>query len=175
MVRDNLENTPNLDDIIEDSLYYQTFFGESSDYYEERYNRFETAGEKFIFNPYAFFLGFFWLSYRKMYIEIVIILLITLTIESLLIFVLDIDNPSLDRAFNILWMVIIGGGANHLYFKKAKKTVIKAKEMYVNTGEQLDYLEREGGTSYVGPVIVGVLSFAVFIGSIFLYEYTGVL
>ena len=170
MIQNNPEKDSHLDDIIEDSLYYKTFFGRSSDYYEERYDRFCT-GESVTFNPYAFFLGVFWLSYRKMYIELIIWFLIVTVIESILFFAIDIDNPSLDRLFNLFWLGIIGCSANYFYFIKARRTVSKAKEMYANTGEQLDYLEREGGTSYIGPVIVGFILSAFFVGMIVLNEY----
>jgi len=173
MIQDKTEEVSVLDDAIGESIYYKTFFNKSANYYEERYNRFINGGEKFIFNPYAFFLGFFWLSYRKMYIEMIVLFLILIVIECTLFLGFDIDSTSFENLLKILCALTIGGSANYFYFKRAKRTVDQAKEMYANMGDQLDYIERKGGTSYISPIIFGVLLFILIIGLIALDEYIG--
>ncbi len=170
MLQQQQEDTSLLDDIVDDNMFYRTYFGKSSDYYAERYEKI-SAGETVIFNSYAFFLGFFWLAYRKMYVELVGIMLVVAIMDTLLLFVLEIDNPSLDRILNIIWAGIMGSFANYFYIRKAKRVVETAKNTYTNTSDQLDYLEKEGGVSYIGPVIVGVFSIILIFGFIALSEY----
>ncbi|MDR1505294.1 MAG: DUF2628 domain-containing protein [Prevotella sp.] len=172
MLNDRQENSL-LDDIIDDKLYYRTFFGKDPDYYEERYEKM-LAGSATVFNAYAFFLGFFWLAYRKMYVEIAALVGIMVVIECIMIFALGIDDPSIDRVTNFIWAIIIGLYANTFYFKKAERTVRQAKEMYANTGDQLDYVEKEGGVSAIGPWIVGAVFVAIVIGTMLLYDYLAV-
>ncbi len=158
------------DDIVEDTMYYRTFFGREADYYGERRLRMQ-AGATTVFNPFAFFLGFFWMAYRKMYVELLVLAAITIAIESLLSFALEIDNSGQERALNMLWAIAIGFCANIFYFKKATRTINQAKGMYVNTGDQLDYVEKQGGTSVISVVIVGIVLLIIVLGSIFLEEY----
>ncbi|MBK5722054.1 DUF2628 domain-containing protein [Dysgonomonas sp. Marseille-P4677] len=171
MLPNTQEQDTLLDDIIEDTMYYRTFFGNESSYYEERRERL-LAGSSTVFNPYAFFLGFFWMAYRKMYVEILVLAAVTTIIECLIYFAFEIDNPSVDRVVNLVWAIIVGLYANTFYIKKATRTIEQAKEMYANTSDQLDYVEKQGGTSAIGPVIVGIVIAVIFFGLIFLEDYT---
>lgn len=170
MLQNTQEQNSLLDDIVEDTMYYRTFFGKDADYYEERRERL-LAGTATVFNPYAFFLGFFWMAYRKMYLELIVLTVVMGLIECLLLFVFDVDNPTLDRMLNLFWAIGIGVFANTFYLKKATRTVDKAKQMYAGTGDQLDYLEKEGGTSAIGPLVIGIIFVAMVVGSILLETY----
>lgn len=170
MLQNTQEQDSLLDDIVEDTIYYRTFFGKASDYYEERRERL-LAGSATVFNPYAFFLGFFWMAYRKMHIELLVLVAITIVFECLLLFVFNIDNPAVDRVVNLAWGITVGLYANTFYFKKGTRTIEQAKEMYANTGDRLDYVENQGGTSAIGPIIVGIVLAAVVVGSMLLEDY----
>ncbi|MDR2951175.1 MAG: DUF2628 domain-containing protein [Prevotella sp.] len=160
----------NIDEIVDESLYYRTFFNKDPDYYIERYEKI-TAGQNVVFNGYAFFFGFLWLAYRKMYVEILALIAIMATIDCIFIFALEIDNSGLDRVINIIWAVTIGCFANLFYIMKAKRTIQKAKEAYNNTGDQLDYIEKTGGVSVIAPIVTGIFFIGLMVGGLLLSEY----
>ncbi|MDR2954588.1 MAG: DUF2628 domain-containing protein [Prevotella sp.] len=170
-MQSDIDQVSQLDDIIEDRVYYTTFFGDSADYYQERYDRF-LRGEKFIFNFYAFLFGVSWLAYRKLYPEAIILFSATLIVDVILLLFFDLFNNSLLSNFTmLLWAGIAGYLANYIYLRKAQRTVIQAKEVYTNTGEQQDYLEREGGTSYIGLIVIGFFYLMFIVGLFFFYDY----
>lgn len=165
-IEENLDTALSDEDIIDESLYYRTFFGKSADYYEKIYKRL-LKGESIIFNPYAFLFSIFWLAYRKMYVELIILVLGIGFLNNFVLFVLGIYTYTTTAAFGI---ILVGCYGNVFYMKKAQRTVKRAKEMYLNTEAQLDNIEQEGGVSLVGPVVV---AFTIFVLTIGIYAFTG--
>lgn len=159
-----------IDEIIGEKLYYKTFFKKDADYYEERLEKIK-AGQSVYFNPYAFFLGFLWLAYRKMYMEILVLIGAMAAIDCTLYFIFSIDNPSLDRIINIIWAITIGCFANLFYMKKADRIIEKAKTTYNNTSDQLDYIEKAGGVSSIAPVIVIIFFIVIIFGIVIVSDY----
>jgi len=164
-IEENLDTALNDEDIIDESLYYRTFFGKSADYYEKIYKRL-LDGESVIFNPYAFFFNVFWLAYRKMYVELIILVLGIGFLNNFILFVLGIYTY---KATLFIGVLLAGCYGNVFYMKKAQRTVKRAKEMYLNTEAQLDNIEQEGGVSLVGPVVV---AFTIFVLTIGIYAFT---
>lgn len=166
-----LEHNSELDNIIEDRIYYSTFFGKSVEYYQDRYERF-SEGTKATFNPYAFVFGAFWIAYRKMYVELIIFMLAIIALQTILIVTVNLE---IGWSGKLLFAGIVGGCANYFYFKKATRTVTKAKEMYANITDQLDYIKKEGGVSYVSVIVLGIIIILFFIGLLFSEDYLNTL
>jgi len=161
------DNNTALDSIFEEGIYHKTFFGKDAAYYEKIYKRM-LAGESIIFNPYAFLLSVFWMAYRKMYVELVVFIL---GIGFLNNFVLIVMGLYTYKWIALMAVVFAGCYANIFYMKKAERTIKRARETYNNTKEQLDYIESEGGVSFIGPAIVGVVVIIVAVGIVFLTGY----
>lgn len=160
-----------LDDIVDDEIYYRSFFGEKqADYYIERLRRIEN-GEVALFNVFAFFFSSLWMAYRKMYLELLILLLILMLTEVFWYFVFGIDNSGFDKITNLLWSLVIGGFANYFYMKKARRTVTKAKETYTSLNDRLDYIKRIGGTSILSLSLFILFFIVLVLLVLFLEDY----
>lgn len=131
------QSIPDLEQsVIEEKDYYESYLGDNAEYYMKRFERIDD-GATVIFNVYAFFLGFFWLSYKKMYVEALIIFLVITAIE----FIIP-ENSGVDRIFSILCSVTMGCFANYLYYKKVIRVVEKTREKYSDNDQtsQMDVL-----------------------------------
>lgn len=166
---ENIEKYSELEDIINDDIYYETYFGTDTEYYMKRSKKI-LNGKLFVFNFYAFFFGSLWLLYRKMYVEAVVFLLITIALDVFNYFVFDSDKIT-QWIIKITWSIILGCYANIYYIKKTQRMVERAKEAYSNTSERLDYLEKEGGVSLIAPaILIGIMVILTIVG-IFFYDY----
>lgn len=130
---------------------YAAYFQKSSAYYLKRLEEYK-KGNKTIFNVYAFFFGIFWLMYRKMYKEAVIIILI-LFVEGVLENAVLKNLPqqtqtSIDRILTIFFALVIGTAANSWYFRKAEKAVNDVTQQELDRDAQLKAIEAKGGVSY---------------------------
>lgn len=157
-----------IEDINEEMLY-DTFFGNESGYYKNRLMRMRN-GTNAIFNGYAFFLGVLWFAYRKMYVEVAIIIL-ALIILQVLLELSGFVNTGIDKLSTLICAFILGYTGNYLYIKKAIRTVEKAKEIYINPGDRLTFLEKEGGVSILMPILLVAGIVALMIGALALIEF----
>jgi len=156
-----------LDNIIDESQYYRTFFGKSAAYYEKIYKRM-LEGRSFIFNPYAFFFSIFWMAYRKMYVELIVFILAIALLNNFALFIMGVYTYKATTATAVLFA---GLYANVFYMKKAQRTVKRATESYINTEQRLDFLEQEGGVSYIGPVVVACVLGIILFGITAFFNY----
>lgn len=166
-LRENLE----LDDIVDDEIYYQNFFGEKgAGYYSKRLKRVED-GEVALFNVYAFFFSFLWMAYRKMYFEILILSLVLIFTGVIWYGIFEIDNIAFDKLTNLLWSLAIGAFSNYFYMKKARKTVEKTKETYNSLSDRVGYLKKVGGTSLISLFLCLFILLALSFLVLFLEDY----
>lgn len=167
MQESDQKNNTELDSIFDESVLYRTFFGKNADYYEKIYNKM-LNGASIVFNPYAFLFSVFWIAYRKMYMEAIVFImgLAFLNNFAMLVFGLYIYTVII-----FMGMVFAGCYANIFYMKKAERVVGRAKESYNNRKDQLDYIEQEGGVSFIGPVVVVGAIVLVYFGITILKEY----
>lgn len=160
-----------LDEFVDDEIYYQSFFGEKeAGYYSKRFKRVED-GEVALFNVYAFFFSFLWLAYRKMYFEILILFLVLVFTGIIWYWILGIDNVAFDKITNLLWSLAIGGFANYFYMKKARRTVEKAKETYNGLSNRIEYLKKVGGTSLLSLFLCFFILLGLSLLTLFLEDY----
>lgn len=151
----------------EDIELYAAFFQKSKFYYIEKLRSFQT-GVKFFFNVYAFLFGVFWFMYRKMYLEVLIILVIRGIEELIENYLSPDDNPEgTGKVFSILSTlitgIVIGFLSNYLYLRKAEKMVRVAKEKYLSDEERKTFLLKKGGVSIVFLIVIIILALLIFV------------
>lgn len=127
------------------------------DYYQRQFFQLRAGHKKTSWNWCAFLFPVFWFLYRKMYIECLIVTLLTCCLQ-------------FTRPFASLLSLAVccaaGVTGNWLYLNKIEKEVLKARAM---TGEEKEaFILKKRGTSKL-PVII-VLVFVLLISAIILLE-----
>ena len=152
----------------EHKIEYENYFQSNSDYYLEQMAKID-SGKKFTFNIAAFFLGIFWMAYRKMYIHIVIvfgIIFAEMLIEEML---LDFGVISyavyetIDSLSMFIWSFLFATLSNGLYISKTKKEIRKILNENENTKIQNELISKKGGVNSFAPfilllIIIGLIS-----------------
>jgi hypothetical protein len=140
-------------------VLFENYFQKNSDYYIRQMERFNERG-KYSFSIAAFFLGIFWMAYRKMYLQIFIILGIIYAeafVEQLL---LDLNVISIntyvliDNLSRVAWAIVIGSISNRLYISKSQRIISKILEENPNAENINNLLIQKGGTSWIAPSIL---------------------
>ena len=149
--------------------FYENYFQKNSDYYINQIESFNERG-KYSFSVAAFFLGVFWMAYRKMYIHLLIIIGIIYAetfIEEMLLNLNVISSSTyeiIDKLSMLVWGIVIGSISNRLYISKSQKDIKKILEENSNEEQIKDLLSRKGGTSWIAPIILLIgLGFIVFL------------
>ena len=138
---------------------YEQYFQKNSDYYIDQMESYKERG-RYSFSVAAFFLGIFWMAYRKMYLYILIIIGIIYAetfIEELL-FNLNIISGNtyeiIDKLSMLVWGFVIGAISNRLYISKSQKTIQKILEENSKEDQVNDLISRKGGTSWIAPILL---------------------
>lgn len=143
----------------EEKVIYEDYFQSNSDYYIKQLNFFNEKGRCF-FNVPAFFVGMFWMAYRKMYLHILIffvLIYLQITIEEAL-FNYSVISASVYEIVNyismIVWPSLFGFFSNKLYVLKAKKdvSVILSEELNIDNVKKI--VTKKGGTNQFAPLIL---------------------
>ena len=132
------------------------------EYYSRKWN------QGISWNWAAFFLSFFWLGYRKMYMYIFIILGLFLLYDIIIVFSGLDFGP--DGTIGITAGVVCGLLGNYLYLMHANKEIKRVNEQQQGSDEFVQAeLQQRGGTSWLGVLAVfgllilyGVLSGMVY-------------
>ncbi len=103
----------------------------------------------------AFFLGIFWIAYRKMYLYALILASINLT---LVIIIPD----RLKSVFNWIMIIFIGMYGNKFYYSHAKKKITKIKEIQGDGSNINQRISESGGTNILAAF--GVMFFYIICG-----------
>lgn len=146
--------------------YYQSFFGSNYEYWTKEAVQLEMQG-KTSFNLYAFFFGLFWFLYRKMFREVVVIVLVVMAVrylEAVLILneiVAKENELVLSMCTTLGLSSLFGLFANKLYLRHChlQVTQILAGDMEANA--KIEVLKNKGGISYISPIILLILMIVV--------------
>lgn len=153
-------------EILSDLSHYHTFFQERSSYYIDKVNKYK-EGKKFTFNIAAFFFGFIWFTYRKMYLEAFLLFLFIVVegiIEASILSTLSQEESSaVGLVMTVLMGAALGFLGNYLYIRKAERTIRKALQKENDPQKIDEYLHRKGGTSYlfIIAILVMVIAFVI--------------
>ncbi|RNI24538.1 DUF2628 domain-containing protein [Rufibacter latericius] len=142
--------------------FYRAYFGTEADYYLNKLAQYQ-AGTKFTFNIAAFFFGLFWMLYRKMYLQALILVLI-LFVESFLLgqavkyYGFSQTNAGLlNNFFTVAWSTAIGFLGNWLYLRQAQARVTRALQTEPNEQAAVNRLSVEGGFTLLPHILVAAI------------------
>ena len=103
------------------------------------------------FSSHTFFLGIYYLSYRKMWGYVALIFAIN--------FVVTLIVPAFSTIVSIIIDIVFASGFNQAYVENVKEKIQKIKlDNLDKTPEELRVIcQRKGGTSMLGPIIFIIL------------------
>jgi hypothetical protein len=143
------------DQVLEDE--YRIFTGTKADYYLSKFRSFLSNRDHFAFtwNWAAFWMGFVWMLYRKMYLWAFLAFLIALT---------PIALP--------LTMIVWGMVGNYLYFLQARKKILDYKSGQGAVSSSISLAELGGVNRWVWYAGIVLLLFVLTFGiSVFLFFF----
>jgi len=150
---------------------YEAYFGRNVEYYTERLEDYHN-GQKTSFSFKAFFLGLFWMTYRKMYGHLFAIMAIIL-VEGIIVELLyqfDIINEGVYNIENMISILLLSGlfgmFANKFYLEKSIKNVETIMAQYNDRETMLEAAKKKGGVNWVAPfVLLAILLFLNFVAA----------
>src|SRR5699024_9104138 len=150
-----------------------TFVDTNQEYYQRKWERQGDGKQKGIsFNIAAFFLTFFWLGFRRMFLYAFIISLIFLGLDYISYFVLDTAlSTEINRYIGIALSVFLGLYGNQLYKKHAEKKIQKIEDIHGDSPLKEQVLQEKGGRRWYGPIFALLIFLLVyFIPSVLILE-----
>ncbi len=152
---------------IEDK-YFEAYFGLQSSYYLQKYTLYK-SGQTVMFNIAPFFVGFFWLLYRKMYLYAIVSFgVITASDygEAYLFEYLSIDydlQRLISLGITIGFAVLFSLFGNYFYLQKAELEVRGVLSSTPDEDTRMELLTRKGGTSWIPILLVMGLMVGTFV------------
>lgn len=145
--------------------YWEAYFGEQAPYYMRQLGRLREHAP-LQFNWGAFFLGFGWMTYRKMYLvalSVYILLTVEGVAEALLLDAFGVSEGSrngFNAMMSLLLGALLGTLANRIYLWDARRSVrwILSREPYLHEAELIARITRRGGTSWLAIIVLVVLA-----------------
>ena len=153
--------------------FYRTVIGpKNQDYYMRNFQRFDSDGKIGIsWHWPAFFITFYWLLYRKMWLNALIYFLSPYLVMFLLGVIGIVAGNSAGAAIGFIYITYLVGMfllpplyANALYYRHCRKKIAEVKVSSNTLQRQLGELSAKGGTSNVVLIIVFILVFIGMIG-----------
>jgi len=146
--------------------YLEVYFDQQYDWYIERYRDFQT-GRIFTFNIGSFLAGLFWFMYRKLYIQMAIIVASLIAFEFVedvirqLLMIDPLKQALIDLGINLVWWIAFGFCGNYLYFKQVERKVARVLASTTDEDERLRLLRKKGGTSNSPFYLLGLIIVAL--------------
>lgn len=163
-VRNNIQNLTLSSSIKDDD--FATFVGKNSEKYLTKFAKFNVGGIdsfKATWHWPAFFVPFWWMLYRKLYLWA--LLIICLKIITLCFFITSVLYIVIMNVICIIVTIVIAITANYLYYKHAKKKILALKSLHESSDEQSAIeIARVGGVSKVIIWIGASILILLFIG-----------
>ena len=130
----------------------ERLIGSKTEYYLPRFEKMETLNSFTDWNWAAFFFGFWWMLYRKMYVFGAVALVVTELLSMLTI-------PGL----GLLVSLAVGVVGNFLYMKDINNRTDKAMDLQPEEREV--YIQKNSGTGWAG--VVAAIAASVILNSLF--------
>jgi len=160
-------------DSVSDEEYYKAIIGpKNQDYYLRHFSRFDDEGKtSATWNWPAFLVAFYWLLYRKMWLNALLYFIFPSIFMVLFGFVgalMGVSAGTLIVVGYLLYFVAIfilfPMYANALFYRQCKKTILTVSSTSHSTQRQLGELSGKGGTSNVVIFVILIFTFVAFIG-----------
>ena len=132
------------------------FVQKNQKFYEEKFRKMNETGKSISWNWAAFFMGIYWMIYRKMYFKAGAFFILSLVASS---------TPYIGWILNIAVLVGIAVYGNALYLDHVSGNLKKAKIFFPDTQDL--FAEEKGGTNLsfaIGAYIIQVIVTVVFGG-----------
>ncbi len=129
------------------------FIQKNEKFYEKKFKKMRETGKSISWNWAAFFMGIYWMIYRKMYFKSAAFLLLSMVASA---------TPYIGWLLNIGILIGIAVYANALYLEQIDSNIQKANLM----PEQREIvIKKFGGTNMAGAVAMYIMSsLTLFIG-----------
>lgn len=149
-------NTLSDNDIIKYIGYSNT------EYYFKQFKNNKDKKNFASWNWASFFLGGYWLLYRKLYGSFIVVLIASLLGNA----IFDPISSTISIIFNLAIMILLGVFGNCIYINNGIKKMLSLKRFFSKHGNVDHALEVNGGTNIVAPlVLLGVILLLVLIVS----------
>ena len=144
----------------------------NQEYYLQRFEEYEANGKTTIgWHWPAFFITFYWLLYRKMWLAALLYFILPYVCTSLLGLVSSLLGASGAPMMGIGYLLYILAilllppmFANTLYYRHCQGKIRKAEALHSERQRQLGYLSAKGGTSSIILFVVLIVGFIAVIG-----------
>ncbi|WP_018609713.1 DUF2628 domain-containing protein [Uliginosibacterium gangwonense] len=151
---------------VDGAAALNAFIGPRSAYYLAKWDAMQ--GKNTSWNLAAFFLGAFWLVYRKMYANAFISIGILVAFH---VFENILDIPaSVGNIANLVMAVMIGRYGNYLYKQRATKEIQEVIQSKGLTQSALSEIAQRGGTQLGAAIGFAVLFLALGVGITFMLD-----
>jgi Tfp pilus assembly major pilin PilA len=152
--------------------YYKAVIGpKNQDYYLSHFSRFDRDGIRISWNWPAFLMTFYWLLYRKMWLNSLAYFFFPYVLAfvfALFVVLTDSDPGSLIGSVYLGYLaaifVLMPMYANALYYRHCKKRITEVRATAHDTQRQLGELAGKGGTSNVVLIVILIFAFVAIIG-----------
>ena len=121
----------------------EVFVQRNKNYYKNKFEKMKKSGKSISWNWAAFFMGIYWMIYRKMYFKAAAFLLLN---------IIATNTPHIEIYLNTAVLVGIGIFGNALYLDHVEEKIEKAKIIFPHNKEEV--LAKRGGTNL--PLVVGL-------------------
>lgn len=125
------------------------FIQRNQKFYEEKFKKMNDTGKSVSWNWAAFFLGIYWMVYRKMYFKAGAFFILSLVASS---------TPYIGGILNFAVLVGIGIYANALYMDHIDGNIEKVKTLFSDNKEVI--IKKIGGTNL--PLALGLYTVVLF-------------
>lgn len=125
------------------------FIQRNQKFYEEKFKKMNDTGKSASWNWAAFFLGIYWMIYRKMYFKAGAFFILSLVASS---------TPYIGGILNFAVLVGIGIYANALYMDHVDGNIEKVKTLFSDNKEVI--IKKIGGTNL--PLALGLCTVVLF-------------
>lgn len=122
---------------------FTLFIQNNANFYKRKFQKMDETEKSISWNWAAFFMGIYWMVYRKMYFKAGAFLLLSLVASY---------TPYIGSILNLCVLVGIGVFANALYKDHVENSIKKASMLFPGKEEQA--LESKGGTNL--PITIGI-------------------
>ena len=133
------------------------FIQKNEKFYEEKFRKMEETGKSISRNWAAFFMGIYWMVYRKMYFKAGAFFVLSLVASS---------TPYIGHILNFAVLVGIAIYANALYLDHVQVGIKKAKELFPHEKDEI--IKKIGGTNLTIAIGTYLLQIIVMIFTLFI-------
>ena len=141
----------------------EKFILKNTDYYISKFEEIKITGNKISWNWSAFFLTGYWMLYRKMYIETLIMTLATMLLGSI---------PVIGFLVPISVYIGLGMYGNTLYFNHVNKKMLEISRFDSSMKDSL--IVKKGGTNLALPLILLIIFVLVLLLCILAFVILGI-